>query len=206
MTSENGIGAASQCPATREFNMGGVADVTTMLEQETKSLNELLREGHNEGQRATAILLAANLYNRLYAILEAFLCVDPKEAQKLLKGAHAALGSFSSKIRSCLYLGLITDDEAHDLNRIREIRNIFAHQEHGLTFETQEIDSHCKALRLPKKLEAAGGLNGFDLTNNLNTYRLGAMTLSMWLAARVAEAKAQRRSPRQEWPIGKAMG
>jgi hypothetical protein len=66
------------------------------------------------------------------------------------------LGSFSAKIDTCFALGLIGKITHHNLARIKDIRNRFAHkilmldakQKMGrLTFKSQQISAWCKDLR-----------------------------------------------------------
>lgn len=60
------------------------------------------------------------------------------DSDKLYVGS-APLSSFSAKILAAYALGLIGPKARHDLDRIREIRNAFAHAKISVTFETPAI-------------------------------------------------------------------
>jgi DNA-binding MltR family transcriptional regulator len=47
-------------------------------------------------------------------------------------------------------MGLISESVYHDLNVIRKIRNKFAHEMQGYTFNEPEIVDWCKTLKLAK--------------------------------------------------------
>jgi DNA-binding MltR family transcriptional regulator len=79
--------------------------------------------------RAAAIVGAAALDVHLERLLSAFMVDDMQEVNNLVASDNpgAPLGSFSARTRACYCLGLITRTAFDDLNRIRQIRNIFAH-------------------------------------------------------------------------------
>jgi DNA-binding MltR family transcriptional regulator len=54
--------------------------------------------------------------------------VSHSTVSKLITGFNAPLGTFSARITGALALGVISEDEYHDLEIIRVVRNHFAHQ------------------------------------------------------------------------------
>lgn len=62
------------------------------------------------------------------------------------------LGTFSAKIKMGLAIGLFGLKTYSDLEIIREIRNIFAHQKDKRTFHTPQIRDLCELLWLPKNV------------------------------------------------------
>ena len=102
------------------------------------SFNEFLTEFQRETDRAAAVLAAAFADELLKAILAASFVDDSRMAGDLLERDGAA-ATFSARIGLAYAVGLINADEADDLNRLRKIRNDFAHRLHGLSFETQRI-------------------------------------------------------------------
>ena len=68
-----------------------------------------------ESHRGTA-LVAGEACNECVGSLLERLFVDSESSRKLLR-FDAALGTFSSRIRACYALGLISDDEHADLNQ-----------------------------------------------------------------------------------------
>ncbi|WP_447729116.1 hypothetical protein [Pseudoxanthomonas suwonensis] len=65
------------------------------------------------------------------------------ELAKKLTGKMMPIGTFSARITLSHAMGLISSAEAKDLHRMREIRNLFAHELHGLSFETQAVRDSC---------------------------------------------------------------
>lgn len=125
-----------------------------MLEEDSKYFSEFLAEFQKESDRGTALVGAALLGARLERILRNHF-ITGKSANELLNGGSAPLASFSARIKCCHALGLITDNEKQDIDIIRAIRNAFAHQEHGLSFESSKIAGLCSSLlsRLSGSLE-----------------------------------------------------
>jgi hypothetical protein len=99
---------------------------------------------NKESERGAVLIAAGFLEQQLRDILAAFMLETPA-AKLLLDGANAPIGTFSSRIAACHSLGLISDDEHHDLNQIRQIRNAFAHDIHT-SFETQRVVDRCAIL------------------------------------------------------------
>lgn len=168
--------------------------------QITLNLKDLLTEANRESDRAAALLYAANIDNRLRTMLENYLIDDPKRVKELMK--RGPLSSFGLRIQFSYALGLVTDDERNDLDMIREVRNDFAHEEQGWSFAHSEVIKWCDKLRLPSLMEAAGGLNGFDLTNMRNRYALACLWLSASIQLRATEMLRIRRPIRPNYPFG----
>jgi hypothetical protein len=70
--------------------------------------------------------LAAFAEEALGALLKAFMTPSEATAQ-LIEGFNAPLGTFSSRIKAAYAIGLITKEQFLDLERLRKIRNEFAH-------------------------------------------------------------------------------
>jgi hypothetical protein len=107
-------------------------------------------EFQDESDRAAAVLSLSLLDAQLEDILKAFSADDTAIAE-LVKPDHP-LGSFGSRRRICLSLGLISADEAAELGILGKIRNEFAHNLHGLTFDTAPVDSWVQNLALPQRV------------------------------------------------------
>jgi len=103
-----------------------------------KSLDDL-------DERGLVLSLAAFAEDALGQLLKAFLL--PNEAtDQLLEGFNAPLGTFSSRIKAAYALGLIEKDQLDDLERLRKMRNEFAHSWRPIDFENPRISAHIKAL------------------------------------------------------------
>lgn len=117
-----------------------------MIQADIDYFNRFLEEFQDETDRGAALVGAAYLDYQLLILLKNHL-INKKESAELLEGGTAPLGTFNSRIKACYCLGLITDLENKELQLIRKIRNAFAHQIHGLTFQTEKIQSLCGHLR-----------------------------------------------------------
>src|SRR5690348_9432004 len=116
----------------------------TWVEQfKQEDFEQFYNEFQGESDRACAILGAVILDEQLRALLEAFCIDDSGAVAKLFKGPAAPLATFSSRTSAAYALGLVPRSERRDLDLIRHIRNAFAHQLHGLSFESDEIKSRC---------------------------------------------------------------
>ena len=116
---------------------------TTLKSQD---LQGFINEFHSESDRATAVLGAALLDEKLLQLLETFF-VDDKAQVDLLLQTEQPLGSLGARIRIAYCLGLITRNHFDTLTIIKGIRNAFAHQLHGLSFATPSIAKECDKLR-----------------------------------------------------------
>ncbi len=117
------------------------------IDAQVKDLTGLVEEIKTHSDRAAAIVGAAFIDERLRQYLSRFLIDKPKEVEELF-GFDRPLGSFGSRIRTAYCLGLLDDDEYHDLKIIQEVRNAFAHELHGLTFADPWVANKCKDLVL----------------------------------------------------------
>lgn len=66
--------------------------------------------------------------------------------EETLFGPDAPLGNFSAKIRLAHALGILGPGPRNDIDRIREVRNAFAHTMVPLSFDTKEVNDVCKLL------------------------------------------------------------
>lgn len=106
-----------------------------------------VNEFAHESDRASALLGAAYLDEILGELIESFL-VDDETTRSLLSSnrPYAPLGTFSSRILAAFCLGLIDRVQYKDLSSIRRIRNQFAHQLQGLSFQDESIEKECNKL------------------------------------------------------------
>lgn len=125
-------------------------------EKAPKLRERLLREifppidPHTE--RGEAILHAARLDDLLASLLQEFFIDDKSVSNKLLSGFNAPLQNFSVRIDTAYALGLISENERHNLTIINKVRRDFAHTtEHKRSFATREIRDRCRELKLPSE-------------------------------------------------------
>jgi DNA-binding MltR family transcriptional regulator len=129
------------------------SEITTELEDENgaKSIksfyNNLLRQEFEKETDRGAVILAASLFEiNLESLLKTFLVPDISRSDDLFEGATAPLSNFSSKILMSYRLGLISKNFARDLNLVRRIRNEFAHNIHGCSFDHSSVKSRVNEL------------------------------------------------------------
>ena len=124
------------------------------LEIEVKELSEFLEEFNKESDRGGVLIAAAYLDEILGEILKVFM-VEVKEAQEMIFGFNAPIGTFSARIKASYSFGLIEENEFKELNIIRKIRNEFGHSWQQVTFKDQKINGLCNNLPWlgPKEME-----------------------------------------------------
>lgn len=106
----------------------------------------LLEEYAKESDRAQAILITNALDLWLSELLRAYF-VDNEEVVDELLENERPLATFAARIKCAYCIGLLTESEYSDLNLIRKVRNRFAHDLQGLSFDDAEISGWCKQLK-----------------------------------------------------------
>lgn len=110
-----------------------------------KDFVPFLDDLNKETARGAVLVAAAYLERQLGEIVASFV-VEGRPAKDLLEGFNAPLGTFAARAAAAEAMGLISADEFGDLQRIRKIRNEFAHN-HRATFDDPGITRLCSALR-----------------------------------------------------------
>ncbi|MDP1633474.1 MAG: MltR family transcriptional regulator [Gallionellaceae bacterium] len=155
----------------------------------------MLAETKHEGDRACALILTANLDNRIRELLVAhFVEMTPAQQKDLFEGT-GALPTLSSRVRISYACGLLSEDEVHDLNLIRKIRNHFAHEEHGWSFATSAISKLCGSLKMPTRLRQDNPGFAINLTESRDTFQVTATWLTLLLMNRIREVLSDKRIP-----------
>lgn len=108
-------------------------------------LNRLQKALGDSDERGLVLSLAAFAEDALGDLIAAFL-IPGDQADSLLKGFNAPLGTFSARIRMAFAVGLINQNQHDDLDRLRKIRNAFAHDWRPKSLADQAIASHVTAL------------------------------------------------------------
>ena len=111
-----------------------------------KGLFDTINELHKETDRGVTLVTTSFLDTLLGDTLAAFL-LENASARALLSGFNAPLSSLNTKIAACHALGLITDEEFHQCNIFRKVRNEFAHQVQ-VSFESGRVKDLCNNLVL----------------------------------------------------------
>ncbi len=144
-------------------------------------------EGMNEQSDVAAVIVgAAALDDLLHDIITSFL-IDEKEVEQLL-GEFGPLGSFGARIRTAYCLGLITNEEYHNLRVIQRVRNAFAHNLFTLSLADEWVRNQLNTLKLPEEMSQ---------TNRPTTPRalftFSTTSLVFTLQWRVFKAEEERR-------------
>lgn len=166
------------------------------------NLTELIASVKTESDRATALIYAANLDNRLKELLTAYFVDVGKDFTKSVYEGNGPLGTFSSKISLAYMSGLLSGPENHDLSLIRKIRNHFAHEEHGWDFSRQEIQGRCKSFKLIQDLHRKRPDLAYLTTAPRDAFVVCAGALTIGLYQRVNDAASdKRKEPPTIWVL-----
>lgn len=152
----------------------------------------LLAAMNEESPRGMVLTTSSLIDEHLSECLTARM-VDHPAVSKLITGFNAPLGTFSAKIVGALALGLIDENEHHDLEIIRGIRNEFAHKIE-VSFEDQSVKDRCANFRL--KAHDYGDV----VVDPQGQFSTAAVSMIMRLTNRAAYAERQRLTP-ETWPI-----
>lgn len=133
-----------------------------------KEWNEVL-----ESSERNAVLLAGAAFEVLLErILLVYLRDDTANSKRLVEGA---LGRFATKIQACFCLGLISDDEFHDLNVIKEVRNSFAHNIFDCNFSNPDVSKIISSMVVGRKANAFPETAGVRIYFNICVLTLDAL-------------------------------
>lgn len=111
------------------------------LNELLKSIELLKSEISSISDRACAIVCSAYLDDLLESIIFSFLTNASATQNRQLTSQNGPLSTFSSKIVLAYRLGLISKKEFDDLNLVRKIRNLFAHDLNSNSFDCECIKS-----------------------------------------------------------------
>lgn len=156
-----------------------------------REFKKFLDASNAESERGLALICAAMLDDLLEKSVRAFL-LDHAEASKLLDGFNAPLGTLAARSLAAFALGVVSEDEYRECERLRKIRNIFAHNIHA-SFNDQNVKDLCADLEFSAKDygDVRVGARG--------QYASAATALILNLTNRPHYA-SQRRLKQQSWP------
>lgn len=96
--------------------------------------------------RTCAIILGAMLDNSLERLLLRHMEPLSKDEMERLLYGRGPLGSLSAKIQIAAAFGLIGPKTKHDLDILNEVRNVFGHAAHGVSFRNRSIKNRLTGL------------------------------------------------------------
>jgi DNA-binding MltR family transcriptional regulator len=104
-----------------------------------------LNQLDKESDRGCALVAAGYLEDQLKKVLQARMVKHTGPAEEIFEG-HEALATFSAKIKVAYLLGIVSHEVYSDLNRIRDIRNAFAHNLEIDSFAHASVVEKCALL------------------------------------------------------------
>ena len=141
-----------------------------------------------------AIILGAMLDNSLGRLL--LLHMEPlskDERERLLYGG-GPLGSFSAKNQIAYAFGLIGPKTKHDLDILNEVRNVFGHAAHGVTFRNHAIKNRLTGLHVHPVLDMVMRAFKRDLIRKYDTMR-GRFLLAAASFVKTIDAACKNKRP-----------
>jgi DNA-binding MltR family transcriptional regulator len=105
-----------------------------------EKLNRFMSAIRKQDDQAMVLSLATFLEDTLGRLLLAYFR-SCKATKDLVEGFNAPLGTFGSRIKAVYAFGLVTDDQFKDMEILRKVRNHFAHNWEGVTFERNDIQA-----------------------------------------------------------------
>lgn len=151
------------------------------------SLRKAVARFIKQADRGTALVAAAWLDDALQARIRAAFRPDKGTADDLFR-PDGPLGSFSARIKLAYLLDLIEPTARKDLDRIRGIRNDFAHERKDLRFTSPSIRDRCRQLHGAD----ACRLGGWTLPSPKQKFIVTAYFLAEYL---MSLAKPRKRDP-----------
>jgi hypothetical protein len=103
------------------------------------SVDFLNDEFEKESDRAAVILVASLIDDCLTGLLKSYLVPIAQSQDSMFDSATAPMSTFSAKIDISHRIGLISAKLCRDLHLIRKIRNSFAHDIYGCSFDNGSV-------------------------------------------------------------------
>ena len=152
-----------------------------------------LTEFAKESDRASVIVAASIFDNALLCSLKQHLVPNASSSDEMFDGTNAPLSTFSAKIAFAHRIGLISGSFARNLHLIRRIRNEFAHNIHGGSFEDSAVKS--------RVMELYKSQNHVNKSDGTTMYPKGPrgdfLTVCMWMLW-VINSRVQDTNPLKE--------
>jgi DNA-binding MltR family transcriptional regulator len=162
-----------------------------------------------ESDRAAVILIASVLDENLTTILKSYLVAISNSNDSLFESATSPLSNFSSKIDIAYRIGLISRKFARDLHIIRKIRNDFAHDIYGCSFENGSVISRIKELEnsfhksFETAFEAVTAARKDKVLDGVRGKFIFMSTLMVWKSTQLVDQIESIRECEEEWMYDK---
>lgn len=116
------------------------------IAEDTKVVMAFRKELLKETDRGCALMVGSYLEYELELLLKEKLVGRKKSFDDLFQ-FNGPLGTFSSKIKMCYAIGLISKETHDELELIRKIRNDFGHEFEAISFSTNQIKERINNLK-----------------------------------------------------------
>jgi hypothetical protein len=172
---------AKPSPSKRLRKLAGEIPPDSAIHAHLAGLEKL-----DHGDYALAMIAASFVEKALeVAILSRLAPMSPEDRAGLFDYAkQGPLCDLSSRIRLSRALGLYGPRTFDDLQRIREVRNAFAHALWYITFATKEVAEMCDDFHATKRIVGAPGILGSTArAKYAHAARFIAGALKTWIQA-----------------------
>ncbi len=117
---------------------------------EPKDLNAIFRELETGTNDRATIIVAASLVEHVLQLAISAKLRKPSNSETaiLFHYTNGIFNTFSDKIWAAYFLKIIDADVKRDLNLVKDIRNLAAHDMNPVSFGTPEIKKRCDKLKL----------------------------------------------------------
>lgn len=153
----------------------------------------LNNEFDKESDRAAVILVASLIDECLAGLLKSYLVPIAQSQDSLFDSATAPLSTFSAKIDFSHRLGLVSAKLCRDIHLIRRIRNSFAHDIYGCTFQNGPVRA-----RVDELYKSATALNQQDNSESRQKF-LYISSGILWHLNSLNQKGGSLDSPKGEW-------
>jgi hypothetical protein len=155
---------------------------------------ELYSEMSDASDRSVAIVGAALLDDTLgFALTYRFIALEKSWTDRLFDGADAPLGTLSAKVRMGYALRLFGSTTCADLDRVRWIRNQFAHSARRKLFTETAISDRCMQLTTPMTIPPGLG-EPFPLESARSRYLATCRHIALQMTGEINKSPPSRPS------------
>ena len=121
------------------------------IDIDSKEWSGFFDELRSESDRGGTILASVWINNLLERKLRALFTEGNADTRRKIFDLNGPFSSFLSKILAAYSLGWIDSDIYHDINLLRKIRNLFAHELHRIDLESPRLQRHIEKFKIPNR-------------------------------------------------------
>lgn len=101
-------------------------------------LNRFMRLVRDHDDRAMILSMGSFIEDALGRLLLAYFR-NCKTTSELVEGFNAPLGTLGARIKAVYAFGLVGEDQFKDMEILRKVRNLFAHDWEGISLERNDV-------------------------------------------------------------------